>query len=230
MEQIISDSKNIYLIPGNSTEAISCTLALFYSLKEIGKNVNLVMEGLPDNLKFLSPSLDFISYPKNFVISIPESVAKVNQVYYEKNPDNLKIHLSLESGNIKKDNISLYFSEAKPDLVIAVGVQNYANVLAEKLDQFAFLMDSPILNIDNSPENKKFGKINIVESNPLAKLVANLAPCAKKEYATCLLTAVVVYTDNFKKNITSEVFQMAADFMKKEANLEEIIQNIYGGS
>ena len=70
-KQIISEAKNIYLIPSKSPEAIAATLALFYTLKELGKNVNLIIETLPENLKFLTPSLDFVSYPKNFVLSRP---------------------------------------------------------------------------------------------------------------------------------------------------------------
>jgi len=121
-KQLISDSKNIYLITSQEPEAITSTLALFYTLKDLGKNVNLVIDALPENLKFLAPSLDFISYPKNFVVSIPNSVAQISQIYYEKDSAALKIHLTLEGGNIKKDNISFYFSESKPDLIITVGI------------------------------------------------------------------------------------------------------------
>ena len=94
IKQTITDSKNIYLIPSKEPEAITATLALFYTLKELGKNVNLIIENPPENLKFLSPSLDFISYPKNFVISIPNKVALISQIFYEKNDDALKIHLT----------------------------------------------------------------------------------------------------------------------------------------
>src|ERR1035437_8149474 len=105
-KQLISDSKNIYLITSQEPEAIASTLALFYTLKDLGKNVNLIIDFLPEHLKFLAPSLDFISYPKNFVVSIPNNVAQISQIYYEKNTEALKIHLTLENGNIKKDNIS----------------------------------------------------------------------------------------------------------------------------
>jgi len=225
-KQIISDSKNIYLITSEEPEAIASTLALFYTLKESGKNVNLLMEALPGNLGFLAPSLDFISYPKNFVISIPSNVAKISQIYYEKNDEALKIHLTLENGHIKKDNIAFYFSEAKPDLIIAIGVKNFAEELPKKLNSFGFLLDSPILNIDNSPENKKFGKINLVEQKSLAELVSALAESSRKEYAMCLLASLVVHTDNFRKNLTAEVFEIAANLMKKGGNLQEIINNL----
>ena len=40
-KQIISDSKNIYLIPSEEPEAIALTLALFYTLEELANYYNL---------------------------------------------------------------------------------------------------------------------------------------------------------------------------------------------
>lgn len=234
-EKIIADSKNIYLITSEEPEAITSTLALFYTLKELGKNVNLVMDALNERIRFLAPSLDFISYPKNFVISIPKNVAEISQIYYEKNDEALKIHLALESGNIKKDNISFYFSEAKPDLIITIGIKDFSKELPNKLDSFGFLLDSPILNIDNSKDtsagsvqvNQKFGKINLVEEKSLAEIIGGLTGVKTKETANCLLASLVIYTENFKKNLTAEIFQMSAEMMRKGADLKEITNNIY---
>jgi hypothetical protein len=226
INQLITDSKNIYLIPLQEPEAITSTLALFYTLKDLGKNVNLIMEDLPENLKFLSPSLDFISYPKNFVISIPNTVANISQIYYEKNNDALKVHLTLENGNIKKDNIAFYFQEAKPDLIITVGIKDYHKELSEKLNSFGFLLDSPILNIDNSKDNKSFGKINIVEEKSLAEIVISITGEHKKESANCLLASLIIYTENLKSKLTAGVFQTASDLMKNGADLKIITDNL----
>src|SRR3989344_8757649 len=151
IKKLIESSKNIYIVPKEEPEAQSAALAVFYTLKELGKNVNVLIESLPENLTFLSPSLDFISYPKNFVVAIPNKVAQVSQIYYEKSDEALKIHLTLSHGNIKKENIAFYFSETKPDLVITLGVKDYTKELEGKLQSFGFLLDSPIINIDNLP-------------------------------------------------------------------------------
>jgi nanoRNase/pAp phosphatase (c-di-AMP/oligoRNAs hydrolase) len=225
-KQLISDAKNIYLITAEEPEAITSTLALFYTLKELGKNVNLIIDTLPESLKFLAPSLDFISYPKNFVISIPNNIAQVSQIHYEKNSDALKIHLTLENGNIKKDNIAFYFAEAKPDLIITVGIKDYSKELPAKLDSFGFLLDSPILNIDNSKENQKFGKINLLAESSLSETILSLAESASKESANCLLAGLVIYTENFKNKLTAEIFQATSDLMKKGADLKIITENI----
>ena len=229
-KNLISESKNIYLITSQEPEAITSTLALFYTLKDLGKNVNLILETLPENLKFLSPSLDFISYPKNFVLSIPNTVANISQIYYEKNNEALKIHLTLESGSIKKDNISFYFSETKPDLIITIGIKDYQKELSEKLNSFGFLLDSPVVDIDNSQDNQKFGKINLIGEGSLSEIIFGLASAQgapiKKEPAQCLLAGLVVYTENFKNKITANIFETASQLMKAGANLEEITKNI----
>ncbi len=224
--QLISDAKNIYLIPSQEPEAIASILALFYTLKELGKNVNLILDDLPENLKFLSPSLDFISYPKNFVVSIPNNVAQISQIYYKKNSEALKIHLTLEDGNIKKDNISFYFAEPKPDLIITVGIKDYQKELSEKLNSFGFLLDSLVINIDNGQNNKNFGKINLIENKSLAEIVIGLAGNINKEAARCLLTGLVIYTENFKNKITADIFEAASNLMKKGVDLSEIVKNV----
>ncbi|MEK7540764.1 MAG: hypothetical protein AAB529_00775 [Patescibacteria group bacterium] len=232
--QLIKEAKNIYIIPPqtNEPESIAGALALFYTLKELNKNVNLIIEELPEKLKFLIPSLDFISYPKNFVISIPRKLTDVSQVYYEKNDEALKIHLTIDNGNIKKDDISFYFSGSKPDMVVALGIQDFRVQLLEKLDSFGFLIDSPILNIDNNQENKNFGKINLIKNCSFSEILIDLIKLInkdsiKKEAADCLLTGLIIYTDNFKNSkTTADVFEAAGLLMKKGANIKEIIDNI----
>ena len=71
-------------------------------------------------------------------------------------------------------SIAFYFQEAKPDLIITLGVKDYEAELKNKLNSFGFLLDSPILNVDNKTDNKNFGKINIVEDKPLLELVMHL--------------------------------------------------------
>jgi hypothetical protein len=238
-KKIISESKNICIIPSqtNDAESVACALALFYTLKEFGKNVNLIIDELPGKFNFLVPSLDFISLPKNFVISIPNKKADVSQIYYEKNSDDLKIHLSLSNGHIKKDDISFYFSEAKPDVIITVGIKDFSAQLIKKLNFYGFLMESPILNIDSSSptgeNNKSFGKVNLLEDSSLAEIVLGLIGSIdenliKKEAATCLLTALIIFYENFKSTKTSPtMFDVASLLIKKGADHQQINNNLY---
>jgi nanoRNase/pAp phosphatase (c-di-AMP/oligoRNAs hydrolase) len=234
--KIIAGAENICLIAEDSDlESISSAMALFYTLKELSKNVNLIIEKFPQNLNFLAPSVDFISYPKNFTISIPKKIADIYQIYYEKNDDSLKIHLTVENGTVKKDDISFYFSEAKPDLIITLKIKNYQELLETKLNSFGFLLDSPVLNIDSensSQNNKNFGRINLINKVSLTEIVLELITVIKgeiinKESADCLLAGLMIYTDNFNGDkITADIFESAALLMKSGADIKKINENL----
>jgi len=48
----------------------------------------------------------------------------------------------------------------------------------------------------------------------------------KKEPALCLLSGLVLYTENFKNKLTAEIFEASANLMKKGAGLQEITNNL----
>jgi len=228
-KNLISQAKNIYLIPVESSnpEAITSALSLFYTLSEAGKNVNIITENFPEYLEFLTPSVDFISYPKNFIISIPSSLANISQIYYEKNDDSLKIHLTVDKGIVKKDDVSFYFAESNPDLVITFGIKDYQKALEDKLNSFGFLLGADILNIDSGTENKNFGKINLVTDKlTISEVVLGLSDQVSQKAADCLMAGLIVRTDNFKNSVTPEIFETAAALLKSGANIGEVSNNI----
>jgi len=241
IKNLIDNSKNICLIPSqnNEPESLTSVLALFYTLKELNKNVNLIIGDFPEKLDFLIPSPDFIASPKNLVISIPRNMADVSQIYYEKNEENLKIHLTVDKGRIKKEGVSFYFHEPKPDLVITVGIKDLHNQLSDRLDSFGFILDAPILNIDTSisnysynGENLRFGKINLVEQKSTSEIVLDMIQSIdqnliKKNAANCILAGLVIFYENFRSpQITPKVFEIAADLVKRGANHQQIIGNL----
>ena len=235
IKKLITDSKNICLIPSqiNGPESLTSSLALFYTLKELHKNVNLIAPDFPEKLDFLIPSLDFITSPKNFIISIPQSVTEVSQVYYEKNELGLKIHLTLDRGHIKREDISFYFSDIKPDLVITLGIQNFTNELSGKLDSFGFILDVPIINIDsNITENTKFGKINIVENKSISETTLELIKqfgenMVSRNVSNCILAGLNIVYENFKSERTTyEIFQLCTELIKRGASNYQITNNL----
>jgi len=233
IKQLISEARNIYLIPSaNEPEAAASALALFYTLKELQKNAKVIIDDLPEKLSFLVPSLDFITTPQNFVISIPRVIADVSQIYYEKTEENLKIHLTLEAGRIKKENVSFYVQESKPDLTITIGMKEFKKHLENEMDSFGFLINSPILNIDNKPENEKFGKINLLGQKSLPEVVLEIIKSideklVKNNVADSLLAGLVLSYENFKSQKTGpEVFELVADLIKRGAKYQQIIDQL----
>ncbi len=238
---LISQAKNVCIIPVQSGqsrtpttvgESLSAALALFYTLKELGKNVNLIAEEFPEKLQFLVPPLDFISSPKNFVISIPKRVAEISQIYYEKNDEEVKIHVTVDKGRISKEEISFYFENAKPDVIITVGIQDFQKTLEGKLDSFGFLLGAPIINIDNAnTDNKKFGQINVVADLSLAETIFSisqtLGATILTHAANALLTGVALHYGNFATGISNPaIFQLCADLVKRGADHMLVSENI----
>ena len=234
-KKLISEAKNVSIISSqdNEPESLSACLALFYTLKELNKNVNLVIDNLPPKVKFLTPGADYVFTPQNFVISIPRNIADISQVYYEKNEENLKIHLTTQRGVLKKDDISFYYTQAKPDLVITVGIRDFRKEMENKLDSFGFLLGAPILNIDNNVlENQKFGKINLVFESSISETTQSLVETfqdalAIKNVAECLLTGLVIYYQNFQNQKTNpKVFKTVSILMEKGADYHKILENL----
>lgn len=231
-KKLILEAKNICIIPSktNESESLPAALALFYTLKDLGKNVNVLNDAFPEKLQFLIPSLDFLSQPKNFVISIPRNIANVSQIYYEKNDDNLKIHLTTENNHLKKENIAFYFEQPKPDLVITLAVSDFQKELAQNLDSFGFLLGAPIINIDNSLQNSAFGNINLVRESSIAEIIMDVASrgTANKEVANCLLAGMVAHYENFKHLKTKpQTLKIAAELMEQGANYQQITEHLY---
>ena len=81
-------------------------------------------------------------------------------------------------------------------------------------------------------ENTKFGKINLVENRSLAEIIFDVVNSLgenliSKNVATCLLTGLVMYYEDFKsKRTTAQIFHTAAELVKRGAGHQQIVENI----
>jgi hypothetical protein len=229
LKTLIEQSKDIYIFPNpSSTESISCALSLFYTLKELNKNANLAIEEIPEKLNFLVPSLDYIALPKNFVIAIPSQKASVSQIRYEKDENNLKVFLTIEKGNIKRNDVSFYFAEQKPDLLITLGHQSLS--LPEQMANM--LSGAPILNIDNNKENSNFGQNNLIEpGKSLSEIIFEFLKLIsensiKDKIADGILAGLILSSDNFQRQDTSaDALGIASFLIKKGSNRQKIMES-----
>ena len=139
-------------------------------------------------------------------------------------PDNLKF---LPKANEVADK----FESADFDLVISFGCNQITRTGLPALFKF----HGPIINIDHHPDNKMFGKINIVE--PQTSSVAELMYYffqinniqINKHIADCILTGIFTDTGGFKHaNTTAEVFAVASELMKKGARINKISNMVIG--
>lgn len=234
-KNLIAKSQNILIIPESEIQGdkLGSALALFFTLKKLGKNVNLLTGKIPEKFNFLvNPDL---SPAGSFVISVNTAGKEISKMRYEKNNNDLKIYLALDKGEIKNEDVSFLrqrtFGEAErnPDLLIALGIQSLEG-------QEQLLGEAPILNIDNQPNNENFGEVNIIETtSSLAEIVTNLIELMdeekelfNEEIATCLLTGLIWSSQNFRNPRTRpKTFKTSAFLIEKGADHQKIIQHLY---
>ncbi len=232
-KKIIEDSEKIFIFPTeNKKESIPVALALFHILKEMKKEVNLVLGEIPKDFHFLTPSPGSVSSPKNFVISIPDKEGKISEVRYKRTNRALNLHLKTKGGVIKKNKILFNLSQPQPDLLITLGVDNKNNI---KLPEFEpeSLSELSILNINNK-NSEKFGEVNLVKTNcSLSKIITDFIGGFKsnlftEDIANCLLSGIIVYSDNFKNSKNSPGSLESASFLiEKGASHQKVIHNLY---
>jgi len=167
-KKLIQESKSIHILPAQNLRAdsFSASVALFYALKKLDKKVDLILDNIPSELRFLSQSFQRNSSLQDFTISIKEKETKVSQVSYEKIENELKIYLKTSDGRmIRKEDV--YFENdnfvqdklfSDSDLLITLGVKSFTEIEDNFQNNF-----SNILNIDNQIENTEFGGINLKE-------------------------------------------------------------------
>ena len=199
-KDIIKNSQNIKLITENP-EWSACALALFYTLRELGKNVNLSAVGIP---KFLLPNTDYILSPKELVISVPGNI-DVSQISYEKNKEELKIYIETRDGVLKKNALSFSFADLKEDTLITIK--------------------------ESAIETKQGNDRMSIEGKPLPELTFDFISSINggiitKEVATSLM-AQIIMSGGSKEGISSRTMEISAVLMKNGANQREIIDNFY---
>ncbi|MDD4624798.1 MAG: hypothetical protein PHR31_01725 [Candidatus Pacebacteria bacterium] len=184
IKEAVKSAKRITILTqSNLNRDISgAVLALFFSLKNIDKIVNIpFLPKAPESIfsfKERSPQKTFlISFKKN-----------ISEVYYEKKGEKVNLYIAPKEGEISLEDFSFKtvpFSqgqtlpsaedqEAPADLLIALGLENFQDVekAAEKNPELS-LPQIKIINIGRSGLNQKYADFNLVKKdNSLSRICA----------------------------------------------------------
>ncbi|MDO8559255.1 MAG: hypothetical protein Q7R84_02880 [bacterium] len=233
-KNLIERSQNILIsappeLQGDNTGS---ALALFYTLKKLGRNVNIEIGDIPEKFKFLANGRP--ASAGNFVISVDTEGKEISQMRYEKSGKDLKIYLTMGKGRVDRDDVSFASSPGQElthpryDLLISLGNQSLENIPQN-------FWTLPILNIDNQSQSENFGEVNLIEAtSSLAEITTNLIKSLggrdlfDKEVSTCLLTGIIWFYQNFRNPKTRpKTFEASALLIEWGADHQEIIQHLY---
>lgn len=239
----LENSQNILIVftANWDGDALAAALAFFLFLKKRGRNVEIAASKYAGRLNTLS-FLPAYSEIKNdldnlqkFIVSLNISQAKVNQIKYTVDNDQLNFIISPRNGWFKPEDVSLRAGEFKYDLIITLGTNDLESLGKIYDDNVNFFYKTTIINISCQSANESFGQVNLIDLNAvtdseiLLSLFKNNQPeLIDEDIATCLLAGIIQKTRNFKNtNLTPRVLLNTSELISLGARREEIITHLY---
>lgn len=238
-KKLIAQTKNILILPPKDMQGdtLCGALALSYTLEKMGKNATLVTKNIPPKFRFLSKLNN--NFAKRFAISVNTAGKQVTEMQYEKNSHDLKIYLALVQGELKGKDITFEGAaqNQSPELIITLGAKSIDE--AELFNENPRIVyETPVINIDNQPDNENFGEVNVVNmaSCSVSELVTDLIKTMEEQNqkglldditATYLLTGIIAASQNFQNSRTKpKTIETASFLLEKGANHQKIIQHL----
>lgn len=190
-------------------------------------------------------SLDFLKTPHNvrgdmpnirkLTIKVDTSVAQIDELSYDKQDGKLHIHMLPKTGAWEEKHVDIATDHYRYDLIIGIGASDYEGYGTMFKRYGDFFFETPLINIDHSPENEHFGSINIVDMNAVSStevchdMLKRLDPSfIDEEIATIILTGMIHKTRSFKSaNVSPKTLKTASNLIAQGARRDEIVQQLY---
>ena len=230
-----SEHLAILLPPKPSTDSLAAAEVLTQVLtsrqKDVGFLTPVKKEELPRPELF--PKIaEAKSLLREFVISVDTSHSPISQLRYEKGEQKVDVILSPKNSPLKKESVSFKEGGLQCDCAILFGIANPEALNVNSVEP-EFFTDTPLLNIDFSSENKKYGEVNLLdtEKSSLSELVYALASALDPapfdaDKATLLLAGIIDGTRSFSAPSTNaDTLLTASELMRlgaKHALAQEI--------
>jgi len=245
-EQIYKQIKNAHSIlvvfPFNwEGDDVFASLALYSSLKKIGKEVEIVAQKTNKNLASFSfiPEIkdikNSLEHLRRFIVSLNISKTKVSQIKYVVEENKLNFIVSPATGWFEPQDVSSRAGEFKHDLIIVIGANDLESLGLIYDQNIEFFYKTPIINISSESTTEEFGQINLIDLNcaAVSELVYKLIKSwpeniSDENLATIILAGIIAKTKNFKtSNLSPETLLLTSELISLGAKREEIINRFY---
>ncbi len=232
----------LIMLPSHpSKDAIASALALERFIIASGKTATVVGENLSSQsqeLAFLgdpTDRLDSLSGTREFVLSFNTERNRILGARSEQDASEFRIHITPEKGTIDPRDFSFVPAKLQYDVAFVVGAsdkESLGSIYAENPDIF---YEIPIVNIDTSAGNERFGQVNLVDmtASSVAEILFDALLSVDQTkigdgIAECLLTGIVSATESFqRKNTTPKALQAASRLIELGADRERIVLALY---
>lgn len=233
VELIEKSERVLLLLPEKaSLDCLAASEALSGILESKGKHVGLIYnppEGNSQNTptsKIINPRQPLYET----VISLDVSRAPISELRYDKNENGLEIVLSPKSAPIEKEYFSFKKGKITKDCLITLGINDIESFNTQGLEP-EFFTETPIINIDNSSQNKNYGEINLInaEKPSISEMVFEFITSLNydnldKKGATLLLAGLISQTpDLYAGRCGANTLSAASKLVKLGADQNEAL-------
>mgnify|MGYP001589350773 FL=1 len=232
--ELIEKSNHVgILLPQDASfDSLASAEVLTRTLEKRGKKIGFVAEVSTEKLphpQALKKLASLGPLPKEFIISYDAAKSPVAELRYEKQGEEIQIILSPKLMALSKDFVTFREGKFLCDCVVALGVDDIETLDLGKNVDPAFFTETPIINIDFSPQNKQYGEINLTDltKSSLAEILYELAVAIQgepldQESATLLLAAIISQTKGFSSpQTTADTLLAASELMRLGAKNSE---------
>ncbi len=241
---LIKRSQNILIMPSAPADgdSLGSALALYLTLKKIGKNITVVSpEPVPEVLQFL-PTTNVISEnleTNDFIVTVDCEKAQLNTIQAKLEHNKVNFIITAKKGQFSENEVSFTHGPNKYDLIITVDTGDLIQLGRFYEDNVEMFTRIPVINIDHHASNAGFGKINFVDimasatTEMLFALMQDLEKATAQtlideDVATLLLAGIITDTGSFQNaNTTPKAFKAAANLIRLGARQQEIIQHVF---
>lgn len=230
----------LVLPPRAGTDAVAAALALSVILTRLGKRPRVVAPtfSYPPGHAVLPKSeeiLTDLTALKTFVITVETKRAPLQELSYDIAGTQAHIYLTPKTGALEPGDVTTRVGGYTFDAIVtldAPSLEGLGKLYDENRD---FFYRTPVLNIDHSPANERYGQVVCVDvvATSVSEIVFELFqewPSAKLDdaVATALLAGMVSKTKSFQTpNVTPRVLAIASHLVSSGARRDEIIRNLY---
>jgi len=236
VQESLTNSKNILILisANSSVDSVAAALALYLSLEQQRKNVNI---GCPTAMTVAFNRLVGVNKisnkigSRNLVVSFDYIKDSIEKVSYniEDNKFNLVVEPKPNFPPLDPEKVSYSHSGASADIIFVIGATKLEDLEKFYFEEKNLFFDKLTVNIDNKASNTHFGKINFHHpqtascSEIVAGLIQSLSLPIDQDIATNLFTGIKANTANFQAiNVNETTFEAAAWCLKQGARRDQL--------
>src|SRR2546429_2088062 len=224
IRELITQARKVLLVTsGANADHVAATLALAQVTATKDRQVLLASPVQLDPRLLGLPGADYFNKglaPTSLVISLDYKPGSIAKVSYAAEGSKFNFVITPSNGTLfSPDNVTYSYTNAGYDLIITVGVSDLSLLSGLYESERRSFGALPLINIDHSPSNSQFGKVNAINTESLtaSEVVTQVITSAKlaltPQAGQLLMTGLREGTNDFT-HATPRVFETAAEISR----------------